>query len=299
MAPRVIVTDTSTLLLRQTRFSWVREFDYTMSPYSGCAFQCGGGLGDGRVYCYVPDLQYGRAERLGGWGNYVEVRARAADVLRRHGDRLAGATVFMSATTDPYQPAERRYGITRRLLETLVGEGIRFRWLLVSTRSPLVLRDIDLYQQLRGRVEIGISLPSDREDVRRALDPRNPPVRARLEALMALRRAGIPVRLQVSPVLPHSESYPQTAAEAADWVWMDWLQHRRVGGGALNALGWGDYLRKEFVLALTESWRHALGDHRVGLGREWFAARWDGTRAARWLSREDSVSVGRAPSGRK
>lgn len=286
----MIATDTRTLLVRQTPHSFVREIDYTMSPYSGCAFQCGGGMGGGRIYCYVPDLLYGRAERLGGWGNYVELRARAADVLAASAAKLSGATLFMSATTDPYQPVEAKHRITRALLETILTQKLEMRWLLISTRSPLVLRDLDLFQDLAGRIEIGISVPSDREDVRRAVDPRNPPVKRRLDALRRLRGAGVPVRLQVSPMMPSSGDFPRLAGDAADWTWVDWLAHGRAGGRSLfESLGWGDWQRPERVKLEAESWLSTLGAHRLGTGRSWFAARWDGNRAVRWLAEKEAT----------
>lgn len=293
MAPRVISTDTRTLLVRQSRHSFVREIDFTMSPYSGCAFQCGGGPQGDRNYCYVPDLLYGRAERLGGWGNYVEVRTRAVEVLAASAARLKGATVFMSATTDPYQPVEAEFRLTRALLEAILSRSIEIRWLLISTRSPLVLRDVDLLQEFDGRVEVGISVPSDREDVRRAVDPRNPPVRRRMETLRALRSAGIPVRLQVSPVMPATADFPRVASDLADWTWLDWLAHGRAGGRALyESLGWREWLDPAHVSSHAEGWRETLGEGRLGVGRPWFAARWDGTRVVRWLgdARPDGVA---------
>jgi len=284
MAPRLITTDTRTLLVRQTRHSFVREIDFTMSPYSGCAFQCGGGTKGDQGYCYVPDLLYGRAERLGGWGNYVEIRRRAADVLAASAERLRGATLFMSATTDPYQPVEAEFRLTRALLETILRKPLAIKWLLISTRSPLVLRDVDLLQEFGARVEVGISIPSDREDVRRTVDPRNPPARRRMEALRALRSAGIPVRLQVSPMMPSTEDFPRAASDSADWTWIDWLAHGRAGGRALfEAMGWQEWLVADHVSARAETWRETLGPARLGVGRPWFAARWDGNRAVRWL----------------
>src|SRR5947209_17413825 len=183
--PHVTAVESSTLLVPQKPTSFIADFDFSINPYSGCAFACAG--------CYVPDLLFGAAEQKGGWGSYVEARVRAVEVLRRQGGKLAGKTFFMSPVSDVYQPAERRFRLTRRLLELL--RHVDFEWGLLSTRSPLILEDVDLLRTFGGRIEVGISVPSDLEEVRRRLDPKNPPLAARLRAARLLKEAGVPVRL--------------------------------------------------------------------------------------------------------
>ena len=264
---RVVETDSTTLLSPQGPRSFIREFDYAMNPYGGCAFAC--------AYCYVPSILHGRAEVLGGWGEYIEVRVRAPDVLSRQRGKLVDRTFFCSTATDPWQPVEKRYEITRRLLQILTE--VPFRFGLFSTRAPLVLRDIDLLRQMAERIEVGISLPTDREDVRRIFEPRNPPIRARLETSRQLRAAGIPVRLQVSPALPASPDFPRIAGEVADWVWLDWPAHFRGGWTEIyQRHGFGDWLRREHIEREAERWVEVLGEERVKTGREGFAGRMAG-----------------------
>jgi len=225
---RVLETASSALLSPQTAGSFVREFDYTINPYGGCAFACS--------YCYVPSVLRGRAERMGGWGTYVEARVRAPAVLARQRHLLVGRSFFCASATDPWQPAERRYELTRRLLEILAG--VPFTFGLFSTRSPLVLRDLDLLGAMAERIEVGISLPTDREDIRPVFEPRNPPVAARLETARRLREAGIAVRLHVSPALPATAAFPRLAGEVADWVW--WIGRRiraRTGPSYIGSRG--------------------------------------------------------------
>lgn len=261
---RVIETDSTALLSKQTANSFIREFDYTINPYGGCAFAC--------AYCYVPSILHGRAEALGGWGEYVEVRVKAPEVLARQRQKLAGRSFFCASATDPWQPVEKRYEITRRLLAILVETPFRFG--LFSTRSPLVLRDLDLLRRMADRIEVGISVPTDREDVRRIFEPRNPPVAARLRTARQLREAGIPVRLHISPALPASPDFPRLAGEAADWVWLDWLAHFRAGWADLyRRHGFGDWLRRERVEEEAAAWTAALGEERVKTGRPFFIGR--------------------------
>ena len=261
---RVIESDSTALLSRQSAHSFVREFDYTINPYGGCALAC--------AYCYVPSILHGRAEALGGWGNYVEVRVNAPAVLRRQRHKLIGRSFFCASATDPWQPVERRYEITRRLL-AILGE-VPFRFGLFSTRSPLVCRDFDLLRILADRIEVGISVPTDREDIRRIFEPRNPPVRARLGAAEALRNAGIPVRLHVSPALPASANFPRIAGDVADWVWLDWPAHFRADWVALyRAHGLEEWLGRAKVEQEAARWRAVLGSERVRTGRPGFIGR--------------------------
>ena len=261
--PRVYPTESTALLVRQRPSGFLSGFDFSLNPYSGCAFQCTG--------CYVPDLLFGRAERLGGWGSYVEARVRSAELLRRRAPLLAGATFFMSPVTDVYQPAERQFRLTRALLLELLS--IPFEWGLLSTRSPLLLEDLDLLRELESRIEVGISVPSDLEEVRRRMDPKNPPVAARLETARRLKAAGVPVRLHVAPLQPHSDDFPRLAGEVADWVWIDFPCHLRVARPAYRERGMEEYLSRDWVERQAERWREVLGPERVGLGQAAFSRR--------------------------
>lgn len=261
--PRVQPVPSTALLVRQKPTGFLADFDWSLNPYSGCVFQCGG--------CYVPDLLCGRAERLGGWGSYVEARVRSLEVLRRSAEKLRGSTWFMSPVSDVYQPAERRYRLTRSLLEEL--RSIPFAWGLLSTRSPLILEDLDLLRDLRDRVEVGVSIPTDLEEVRRRLDPKNPPVRARLETCRRLREAGIPVRIHVAPMQPHSPEFPKLAGEVADWAWLDPPAHLRLARPAYQAAGVEEALSPDWARRQFDAWRSALGEERVGFGQADFSRR--------------------------
>jgi DNA repair photolyase len=261
--PHVYPVPSTALLVRQSPTGFLRDFDFSLNPYSGCAFQCAG--------CYVPDLLHGRAERLGGWGSYVEARVRSVEVLHKKASELQSAAFFMSPVTDVYQPAERQYRLTRALLRGL--REVPFQWGLLSTRSPLVLEDLDLLRGFGSRIEVGISIPSDLEEVRRRMDPKNPPVAARLETCRRLRQAGVPVRLHIAPMQPHSDEFPAVAAEVADWVWIDFPLHLRVAGPAYRERGMEAYLSRDWVERQADRWREALGEARVGFGQADFARR--------------------------
>jgi DNA repair photolyase len=191
---------------------------WSINPYVGCEFGC--------TYCYARDTHRWTLERapahdgaegedpsgpasprLPAWLAFeklILVKSEAADVLGRGfaPARVAGSSIVIGTATDPYQPAEKRFGITRRILERFLGyEGLT---LVLITKSPLVTRDVDLLVRLGARheVNVNISLASlDRHLVRR-LEARSPAPAARIRALEALTRAGVHAGLLVAPVVP-------------------------------------------------------------------------------------------------
>lgn len=164
-------------------------FDWSCNPYLGCTFGC--------TYCYAMFLPQNRRPRE-EWGRWFQPKGNAAELARKHAPKVAGQAVYLSSVTDPYLPAERSLRLTRGVLEALVPHQPR---LLVQTRGPLVVRDIDLFQQFDA-VRINISLPTDDETVRRAFEPKAPPLEHRWRALEQLRAAKIPVGVCVTPLLP-------------------------------------------------------------------------------------------------
>ena len=191
---------------------------WSVNPYVGCEFGC--------TYCYARDThryaverEAARAredgadspiatlERLPPWLAFerrILVKRGAGITLAQTLDpaRLEGATLTIGTATDPYQPAERRFRITRGILEALTAyRGLSIH---VITKSPLVLRDIDLFRRLaeRGSLRVNISLITLDARLARRLETRSPVPSARLRALERLGAAGVPTGLYIAPVLP-------------------------------------------------------------------------------------------------
>ena len=134
----------------------------------------------------------------------ILVKPEVADALARTLDpaRLAGAPLVVGTATDPYQPAERRFRLTRLVLEALLGwRGLS---LGLITKSPLVTRDLDVLQRLAERHELSVSISLATLDARlaRRLELRSPVPAARIRALARLTRAGINAGLLVAPIIP-------------------------------------------------------------------------------------------------
>jgi DNA repair photolyase len=164
-------------------------FDFTCNPYLGCTFSCS--------YCYAAYLPQNRRP-LEDWGKWLTAKVNAVELARRQAPRVAGKCVYMSSVTDPYVPAERGLALTRGILEAMLPHQPR---LVVQTRGPLVVRDIDLLKQFQS-VRVNMSVPTDSEEVRQAFEPKAPPLERRWQALADLKAEGVPVGLCVTPMLP-------------------------------------------------------------------------------------------------
>lgn len=248
-------------------------FHYSLNPYRGCAFDCS--------YCYAPAFSFDETARR-NWGRWITVKANAATLLRAAGrcGKLRTKNIFMSTVTDPYQPIERKLELTRACIAAL----LRYppRLLTVQTRSPLVMRDIDLFEQLPGRVAVCMSITTDDEHVRRIFEPTCAPIPARLSAIRRVREQGIPTQASIAPLLPcNAERLAELLDPAVDWVVVSSF---RDDGGAGNKTrdraaqlyrehGYGSYLHDgdAQAAATAETLRRLLGPERVHTGFNGFA----------------------------
>ena len=173
MKPEYLYKHPKTLLNKGT--GYLAGYSHSLNPYTGCAFGCS--------YCYVRQMPVSTF-RNEAWGTWVDIKLGAADVFRKelHRAKTKGpVTIFMSSSTDPYQPVEHKEKITRSLLEVMAEDSPDF--LFVQTRSPLVRRDIDLFLRMKDKVRISMTVETDREDIRKHFSPEAPPINARLKTL--------------------------------------------------------------------------------------------------------------------
>ncbi len=172
-------------------------FTWTINPYRGCEFGC--------RYCYARYTH----EFMGftRWEDFEEkifVKKDAARTLARElmAGRLKGQSVALGTATDPYQPAERRFRVTRSLLDVMTqARGLR---LSITTKSDLVLRDIDLLRRiaLRNSVHVNLTVTTMDRQLARVLECLAPAPEVRLQAVRVLRAAGLTAGVTVSPILP-------------------------------------------------------------------------------------------------
>jgi DNA repair photolyase len=164
-------------------------FDWTCNPYLGCTYGC--------LYCYAVFLPQNRRPPA-DWGRWVSAKRNAVELAARHAPKLARQAVYLSSVTDPYQPAERGLRLTRGILEAIAPHQPR---LVVQTRGPLVVRDIDVLSRFDA-ARVNVSIPTDSEEVRAAFEPKAPPLDKRWVALAELQASGVPVGVCVTPTLP-------------------------------------------------------------------------------------------------
>jgi DNA repair photolyase len=178
-------------------------FKWSLNPYMGCVHRC--------TFCYVRHFEQ-RADRPSDdrYGRSIRVKTNVAEVLRRELARASWQreTVSIGAATDPYQPAEGRFRLTRACLVELAETWTPFS---IITRGPLVVRDIDVLQQASSRAAVGVyfSIPTLDEHVWRTTEPGTAPPRSRLEAIRRLTAAGIEVGVGVAPILPGLSDRPE------------------------------------------------------------------------------------------
>jgi DNA repair photolyase len=178
-------------------------FTWTINPYRGCEFAC--------KYCYARYTHEFMEMRDGvDFEQKIFVKQHAADLLRQELRHVKpGEEIAIGTATDPYQPAERRFEVTRAILEELA----RHRGLEVGivTKSNLILRDVEVLQDLakNNRLFVNITITTLKVDLARILEPRAPRPDLRLEAMQRLNQAGVAAGVICAPVLPGITDSPR------------------------------------------------------------------------------------------
>jgi DNA repair photolyase len=167
----------------------ITSFDYCINPYVGCGHGC--------RYCYASFMKRFTGH-LEPWGEFVDVKINAPQLLRKQLKRARHGTVSLSTVTDPYQPLEKRYKLTRGCLEALLEHQFSVS---ILTRSPLCLRDIDLLKQFKD-IEVGLSITTHDEAIKRIFEPHSPSIDSRIQALRRLRLEKIGTYAFIGPMLP-------------------------------------------------------------------------------------------------
>lgn len=227
---------------------------YYVNPYTGCILGCTYCYGIGRTE-FVREME-GLAPLA--WGRWLDVKVNAPELLARELAENPPGTVRMSPlVTDPYQPVERRYRVTRKCLEVLRASEFTP---VVLTRSPVVVDDLALFRTM-PRLLVGVSVPTDDDHVREAFEPAAPPIAARIEALRALREAGLRTFVVTWPMLPMNVT--RLVEAVAPWV-----EAVRVGPMTEKARIARAYHQIGRPEAMTEAWERATFEAlREGFGR--------------------------------
>ena len=226
-------------------------FRWTLNPYMGCVHRC--------TYCYVRAYEK-RADRPADdrYGRSIRVKTNVATVLRQELQRRSWRheTVAIGAATDPYQPAEGSYKLSRACIEALAAARNPFG---IITRGRLVIRDVDLLQEAsrRAAVAVNVSVPTLDATVWRRTEPGTAPPAQRLRAIRALSDAGVRVNLAIAPILPGISDRPEQL-EAV-------VQAAHDAGAAAvwaNLLHLRPDMREHFLSELARDWPELLDHYR-------------------------------------
>jgi DNA repair photolyase len=218
-------------------------FKWSLNPYMGCVHQC--------TFCYVRAFEL-RADRPSDnrYGTSIRVKVNVAEVLRRELARPSWSyeTVAIGAATDPYQPAEGRYRLTRACIEALSVAHNPFN---IITRGPLILRDLDVLQEASRRADVRVtfSVPTLDEHVWRTTEPGTAPPRQRLRVLKKLVDGGVNASVGMAPILPGISDKPELLRDVVRAA-------REAGATGLwaNVLFLRPGTREHFLEHLAEDW---------------------------------------------
>jgi DNA repair photolyase len=185
-------------------------FRYTINAYRGCSHAC--------TYCFArPTHTYLGMDAGSDFERRIVVKVNAVERLAAElrDPRWGGDHIAMGTNTDPYQPAEGRYRLTRGLIHELTAAGNEFS---ILTKSPMIMRDIDLLAEAarRGLVRCNLSIGTLDAEAWHASEPGTPPPRRRVEAVARLNAAGIPCGVLVAPVLPGISDSPEQLTEVVE-----------------------------------------------------------------------------------
>jgi DNA repair photolyase/DNA-binding NarL/FixJ family response regulator len=227
-------------------------FAWSLNPYMGCAHRC--------TFCYVRAFE-ARADRPWDdrYGASIRVKTNVADVLRRELARPSWQRepVAVGAATDPYQPAEGRYRLTRACIEAFAEAASPFS---IITRGPLIVRDADVLAEAARRADVSVtfSVPTLDHEIWRRTEPGTSPPRQRLRALSRLVEAGIDARVGMAPILPGLTDRPELLAEV--------VREARAAGATgiwANLLYLRPGTREHFLAALERDWARAASRVRA------------------------------------
>ncbi len=212
--------------------SKIPGFDYVINPYIGCPHKC--------VYCYAEYMRKftGHPEE---WGEFLDVKTCAVPLRPA---KLFRTRVMLSSVTDPYNPYEKQYELTRRLLKELAFSQART---FILTKSALVVRDMDILKQMPG-AEVALSFSSTDEHFRQIAEPGASSVQEKINALKMLHENGIKTAVMAAPLLPG----------ISDWKAIISATHPYTDRYAFDSLNMRPAYQKKVISFVTQHYPHLI-----------------------------------------
>jgi DNA repair photolyase len=228
----------------KTILSKSQIYDYALNAYVGCHHNC--------LYCYAKFMKRFTGHRE-PWGAFVDVKINAAELLAREVKKKRKGRVWISGVCDAYQPLEKKYKLTGSCLEILVELG----WpVTIQTKSPLVLRDLEILKR-SADAEVGFTITTADEKVRRVFEPGAPQIAKRVEALGILHAGGIRTFVMIAPLLPHADGLADLLKGKVDHALIDRYNYH-YADWAYKKYGMQQAMDEDFFLEQGEELRAAF-----------------------------------------
>ena len=203
-----------------------------VNPYVGCQHGCS--------YCYARFMKRFTGHKE-PWGDFVDVKINAPDLLNIEIEKKQRGTVWMSGVCDPYQSLERKYKLSRKCLDIIMKKD----WpVIIQTRSPLVLRDMDILKK-SNQIEVGFSITTANDEIRKAFEPYAPSIMERLRSVETLHQNGIATYVMIAPILPEAENLIGMLAGKVDYIIIDRMNYRHADR-IYNKHSWRDKNTDEY-----------------------------------------------------
>lgn len=196
----------------KTILSSSQVYDYAINPYVGCQHACS--------YCYARFMKRFTGHKE-PWGEFLDIKINAAELLQREIKKKKRGRVWISGVCDPYQPLEAKYKLSRKCLEILAQNNWPF---IIQTRSPLVLRDMDIFKEAKDS-EVGLSITTADDKIRKLFEPNAPAIKDRLKTLDKLHHAGIKTYAMIAPILPGAKVLIKALEGKVDYIMIDRMNY--------------------------------------------------------------------------
>ncbi|MFA6422108.1 MAG: radical SAM protein [Candidatus Buchananbacteria bacterium] len=203
--------------------SQLPDADYVINPYVGCMHSC--------IYCYARFMK-----RFSGhneeWGDFVDAKINAPDLIPAKTNKYKGKSIFISSVTDPYLSLERKYKLTRQILEKLIPLQPK---LGILTKSDLIVRDIDLLKQFKN-CEVGLTITTIDDDIRKEVEPFTSSIENRINALKELSKSGLRSYVFIGPIFPYLTDWKKIILKTKKYANFYMFENLNVSGSVWKSI---------------------------------------------------------------